>query len=213
MTATPIQNKVEELYSLISFLRIRPFCIWEEFRDAICKPMKAGNTANAIKVAHVLMKAVSLRRSKKAMIDGKPILNLPERNVHMDFIEFSADERIHYNFVNDRAQARFTKYLNANTVMKNYSSVLVMLLRLRQACLHPNLTTEEGDPTANPSVQPEQADTEAAARQLDTEVVRRLLSDTTTIKEIECPICMDTAQDAQIIQCGHILCKECFDSK
>ncbi|CAO3702084.1 unnamed protein product [Rhizopus stolonifer] len=212
MTATPIQNKVEELYSLISFLRIRPFCIWEEFRDAICKPMKAGNTAKAIKVAHVLMKAVSLRRSKKAMIDGRPILNLPERNVHMDFIEFSADERTHYNFVNDRAQARFTKYLNANTVMKNYSSVLVMLLRLRQACLHPNLTTEEGDPTANPSAQLEQADTEAAARQLDTEVVRRLLNDTTTIKEIECPICMDTAQDAQIMQCGHILCKECFDS-
>lgn len=207
MTATPIQNKIDELYSLIKFLRIRPFCEWDEFRDCISKPMKNGNHKKAVKVAHVLMKAISMRRSKKAMIDGRPILNLPERNVHMTHIDFSPDERNHYDFVNQTAQARFNKYMQQGTVMKNYSSVLVLLLRLRQACLHPSLTLQEGD------VAEEVAnDQDKLATNMKPEVVRRLLSESATLVEIECPICMDIAQNAQIIVgCGHILCKECFD--
>jgi SNF2 family DNA or RNA helicase len=207
MTATPIQNKIDELYSLIRFLRIRPFCEWDDFRDTIVKPMKDGNHKKAIKVAQVLMKAISLRRSKKALIDGRPILNLPERNINMTHIDFSPDERIHYDFVNQRAQARFTKYMQQGTVMKNYSSVLVLLLRLRQACLHPSLTVIEGDGEANPEAEL------SLVRSMKPEVVRRLLSESTSMAEIECPICMDVAQDAQIIKaCGHILCKECCDS-
>ncbi|KAG1047584.1 hypothetical protein G6F43_009972 [Rhizopus delemar] len=208
MTATPVQNKVEELYSLIKFLRIRPFCEWEEFRDAISKPIKRGNHIKAIKAAHVLMKAISLRRSKKAMIDGKPILDLPERNIHMTHIDFSEDEREHYHLVNSRAQARFSRFLRAGTIMKNYSSILVLLLRLRQACLHPSLTTQKGDIMDDMN----SVDVTALAEQMKPEVVRRLLSESATIKEIECPICMDVAQNAQLMMdCGHILCKECFD--
>ncbi|KAI7875063.1 SNF2 family N-terminal domain-containing protein [Mucor mucedo] len=208
MTATPIQNKIEELYSLIKFLRIRPFCEWDEFRDCIAKPMKAGNHKKAIKVAQVLMKAISLRRSKKAMIDGKPILDLPARNVNMTHIDFTPDERNHYDFVNQTAQARFNKYMAAGTVMKNYSSVLVLLLRLRQACLHPSLTLQEGDGTT----QPLPTNQLQLATSMKPDVVKRLLDDSAGLAEIECPICMDIAQDAQIIVgCGHILCKECFD--
>ncbi|RCH89099.1 hypothetical protein CU098_000185, partial [Rhizopus stolonifer] len=208
LTATPIQNKVDELYSLIKFLRIRPFCDWDEFRDAIVKPMKDGSHRKAIRVAYVLMKAIALRRSKKAKIDGRPILDLPERNIHMTHVDFSPDERIHYDFVEQRAQARFNKYLQAGSVMKNYSSVLVLLLRLRQACLHPNLTFTEGDiEEADPEKQ------EELAKKMKPEVVQRLLSSSATLSEIECPICLDIAQDAQIAKdCGHILCKECLDS-
>ncbi|KAG2235394.1 hypothetical protein INT48_005744 [Thamnidium elegans] len=210
MTATPIQNKIEELYSLIRFLRIRPFCEWEEFRDCIAKPMKAGNHEKAIRVAQVLMKAISLRRSKKALIDGRPILNLPARNVHMTHIDFTPDERTHYNYVNQTAQARFNRYMAAGTVMKNYSSVLVLLLRLRQACLHPSLTLQEGDSSGVIMQEPENLI--QLAESMRPEVVARLLDDSAGLAEIECPVCMDIAQDAQIIVgCGHILCKECFD--
>ncbi|KAK4520816.1 uncharacterized protein ATC70_006696 [Mucor velutinosus] len=214
MTATPIQNKIEELFSLLKFLRIRPFCDWEEFRDTIAKPMNTGYHKKAMRVAAVLMKAISLRRSKKALIDGRPILDLPERNVHMTHIDFSPDERVHYEYVNQRAQARFNKYLKQGVVMKKYSSVLVLLLRLRQACLHPHLTLTEGES------EPQQGEQglseefqEQAAKDMSAEVIQRLLSDSATLSDIECPICMDTAQDAQILKgCGHILCKECLDS-
>ncbi|KAI7904060.1 SNF2 family N-terminal domain-containing protein [Cokeromyces recurvatus] len=209
MTANPIQNKIEELYSLIKFLRIRPFCEWEEFRDTILKPMKSGNHHKAIKVTSVLMKAIALRRSKKAMVDGRPILDLPARNIHMTHIDFSPDERIHYDFVDKRAQARLNRYIQSGTVMKNYSSVLVLLLRLRQACLHPSLTLTEGDPgiAVNEDTQIQ------VAKKMKPEVVERLLRPDNPINSVECPICMDTAENAMILKgCGHILCRECLDN-
>lgn len=67
--------------------------------------------------------AISLRRSKKAKVDGRPILSLPERNVHFTHIEFSEEEREFYEFVNESCQKDFNRFVEAGTVMKNYSSV------------------------------------------------------------------------------------------
>lgn len=46
--------------------------------------------------------------------------------------------------VETRQQEKFNRYLKAGTVLKNYASVLVMLLRLRQICSHPALIQENG---------------------------------------------------------------------
>ncbi|KAI8381219.1 SNF2 family N-terminal domain-containing protein [Radiomyces spectabilis] len=207
LTATPIQNKIEELFSLIKFLRIRPYCEWDEFREEISKPMRQGLHKRALKKVQILLKAISLRRSKQAKINGKPILQLPERTVHFTHIDFSPDERQFYEYINSKAQARFNKYLEAGTVMKNYSSVLVLLLRLRQACLHPSLTLKE-----NPDEEEEsECKKEKIARTMTSTVVNRLLHENTNFSDIECPICMDMADQAQIIAgCGHILCRECL---
>jgi SNF2 family DNA or RNA helicase len=32
LSGTPMMNGVQEMYSLVHFLRIQPFCIWDEFR-------------------------------------------------------------------------------------------------------------------------------------------------------------------------------------
>ncbi|KAI7874992.1 hypothetical protein K492DRAFT_137057 [Lichtheimia hyalospora FSU 10163] len=207
LTATPIQNKIEELYSIIKFLRIRPYCEWKEFSDEIDRPMRKGKHKHALRKTQVLLKAISLRRSKKAKIDGKPILNLPERNVHFTHIDFTPDERQFYEFVNANAQASFNKFVEAGTVMKNYSSVLVLLLRLRQACLHPSLTMMEA-PTIDSAASEEER--REVVKAMDPQVVQRLVQ-SDDLKEIECPICMDLAAQAQIIsQCGHVLCRECL---
>lgn len=33
LTGTPMMNSVEELYSLLHFLQIKPYCQWEKFRE------------------------------------------------------------------------------------------------------------------------------------------------------------------------------------
>ncbi|KAI7866134.1 SNF2 family N-terminal domain-containing protein [Spinellus fusiger] len=206
MTATPIQNNIGDLYSLIKFLQIRPYCEWDQFRDCISRPLKMGRHKQALKVIQILLKAISLRRSKKSTIDGKPILNLPERNVHFTHISFTQQEREFYDYVDAKAQACFEKLVNAGTVMKNYSSVLVLLLRLRQACLHPRLTNEEG--FDRKAAMEEMA---AIVQSMPEVVVNRLLDTNTSFTEIECPICMDMADQPQIISdCGHMLCRECL---
>ncbi|KAI8147061.1 SNF2 family N-terminal domain-containing protein [Fennellomyces sp. T-0311] len=209
LTATPIQNKIKELFSLIKFLRIPPYCEWDMFRDEIEVPLRENDTSPAIRKVQAVLKAISIRRSKKAKIDGRPILNLPERNVHFTHVDFSPDERNFYDFVNKHAQARFNKYMSAGTVMKNYSSVLVLLLRLRQACLHPKLTTMDRSQDAEIDEDAQ----EVLAYSMDATVVNRLLHDDTDFSQIECPICMDMADQPQIIPgCGHMLCRECLDN-
>lgn len=47
------QNTVDELFSLIKFLRIRPLSDWQTFNDHVAKPMKAGKPVRAIKRLHV----------------------------------------------------------------------------------------------------------------------------------------------------------------
>lgn len=85
------------------------------------------------------MKAILLRRTKSSMIDGKPILTLPDKTVEMVHAVFSPDELAFYQALQDKSVLVFNKYLRANTVGRNYSNILVLLLRLRQACCHPHL--------------------------------------------------------------------------
>lgn len=124
LIGTPIQNSVNELYSLIRFLRIRPYCDWDEFRNKISNPMKKQRQyGTAMQRVQALLKAVCLRRTKTSTVDGKPILNLPARNVEIVHAPFSHDESTFYHALENRIRERFNAYVKAGTVMKNYSNV------------------------------------------------------------------------------------------
>ena len=61
------QNNVEELYSLLKFLRIRPLNNWETFNNQINKPVKSGKSVRAMKRLQVSshsppLYCISLRR-------------------------------------------------------------------------------------------------------------------------------------------------------
>ncbi|GFZ45489.1 Hydrolase acting on acid anhydrides to facilitate cellular and subcellular movement [Saitozyma sp. JCM 24511] len=141
LTGTPIQNNVDELYSLLHFLRAKPLDDWGVFKERISSLVKDGRTKLAMKRLHVVLRAVMLRRTKDATIDGKPILNLPGRLVKVVPCVFDAEERAFYDSLEQKTSLTFNKFLRNGTAMANYTSVLTMLLRLRQACDHPALVT------------------------------------------------------------------------
>ena len=160
----------------------------------------------AMRKFQALLKATLLRRTKKSKIDGKPIITLPARTTEVQNATFSDDETSFYQALETRTRLQFNRFLKAGTVGKNYSNVLVLLLRLRQACCHPHLIRDFG--VAMPSQgDMSSEDLIAMAAGLAPEVVTR-------IKEagaIECPICMDSAENATIFTpCGHSTCSECF---
>jgi hypothetical protein len=57
------------------------------------------------------------------------------QKTEMVWLELNPDERSLYGAVEARARVDINKYLDQGTVMKNYSSILAMLVRLRQ--VHP----------------------------------------------------------------------------
>jgi SNF2 family DNA or RNA helicase len=210
LTGTPMQNSVDELYSLIRFLRIAPYSSFEKFNRDFSRPLKAKNTygdskENAMQQLQALCKAIMLRRTKNSKIDGQPILQLPEKTIEEQRAVFSKDEQEFYQALESKAKITFNKYLKAGTVGRNYSNALVLLLRLRQACCHPHLIKDLEMETA---ASPENIDKLANAETLPADVVERIKQ----VEAFECPICFDAAINSLIFNpCGHPTCNECFD--
>ncbi|KAJ4371180.1 hypothetical protein N0V83_004396 [Neocucurbitaria cava] len=152
LTGTPMQNNLDELQSLIKFLRIQPYCEMSSWKDSISGPMKNGRGNLAMKRLQIFLKAFMKRRTKdvlkkdgalnfggKAKDGGeKPAFQIVERNVEAVVGEFTAKERAFYDRLSDRAQSALDEMMGGEK--QDYIGALVLLLRLRQACNHPNLT-------------------------------------------------------------------------
>ncbi|KAF7192728.1 putative ATP-dependent helicase C23E6.02 [Pseudocercospora fuligena] len=208
VTGTPMMNNVEEFFSLIQFLRIRPYSTWQNFRNDFNTPLRSSSDQvrqGAMRKLQILCKSIMLRRTKKSYFEGKPILILPERTTDEVNPVFSEDETAFYHALETQSQVTFNKYLRAGTVGQSYSAILVLLLRLRQACCHPHLIKDFGVAAAADMSEDQMLD---FARQLEPQVIERIKA---TGGNFECPVCYDvTANPAIFIPCGHDTCSECF---
>ncbi|KAH0542151.1 hypothetical protein FGG08_003451 [Glutinoglossum americanum] len=207
LTGTPMMNSVGELHALIEFLRIKPYNEFKKFSEDFIRPLKGTSqrgSENALKKLQALLKAVLLRRTKKSEIDGKPILNLPERTNKAQNAVFNEDEQTFYKALETKTALQFNKYLKQGSIGRNYTNILVLLLRLRQACCHPHLIQDmEVQHNAEITVD-EMTD---LAKSLLPDVISRVKA----MDGFECPICYDGVENPAIfIPCGHDTCTECF---
>ncbi|RDW66946.1 hypothetical protein BP5796_09695 [Coleophoma crateriformis] len=207
LTGTPMMNNVGELYSLIHFLRIRPYNEQAKFQAEFGMLTRGKQSEhareNAMKKLQTVLKAILLRRTKTSLIDGKPIITLPPKVEEIQHVAFSEEEQAFYKALENKSQLQFNKYMKAGTVMKNYANVLVLLLRLRQCACHPNLI---GDMDKAPP--PVSADTLIElAKTLEPDVVNRIKE----MEAFECPICYDAVENPKlVVPCGHDTCSECL---
>ena len=183
--------------------------LWLIKQQDFTRPLKNGGEGQevAMNKLQVLLKAILLRRTKDSEINGKPILQLPPKVTEKVHVVFSEDEQQVYNALENHTQVEFNKYLRKGTVGRNYSQVLVLLLRLRQACCHPHLMSDFSV-EAGPIVQGSQApDRVENAKKFDAQVIVRLKEN----DDRECPICFDAVDNPLIFfPCGHSACTECF---
>lgn len=149
MTGTPLQNRAEELYSIIRFLRIGPYDNWDRFWGEIGGPLRflsprkpeTPRQRDALRKVNGFLDRIMLRRHKTSMINGKPIISLPEKIELIEATEFDEDEKCFYKALENDTQEEIRRILTAGKGnMKSLGMVLLLhLLRLRQACCHRNL--------------------------------------------------------------------------
>ncbi|CAN4105473.1 unnamed protein product [Withania somnifera] len=199
LSGTPIQNAIDELFSYFRFLRYDPYAEYKSFCSQI-KFLIAINSINGYKKLQAILRAIMLRRTKGTMIDGEPIINLPPKTIQLKKVAFSAEERAFYNKLEAESRSQFKAYAAAGTVKQNYANILLMLLRLRQACDHPKLVKRESYNSVGASSE--------MAKKLPKETVEYLLKQLET-SLVTCSVCDDVPEDAIVTMCGHVFCNQC----
>ena len=125
MTGTPIQNTIEDLGSLVSFLRVGPFDEAYTFRLNFVQSHATEETHTWQRLRR-LVKAISLRRTKASV--GKE-LDLPPRKEYIEPITLDGDEQAFYNLMKKR-------FALAMSHRQSSMNCFQLMLRLRQICNH-----------------------------------------------------------------------------
>jgi SNF2 family DNA or RNA helicase len=139
LTGTPVQNKLDDLFSLVRFIEIPPLDRKADWCTFITRPIIQQKSQTAFRRLQTLMKGITLRRVKTDLIDGRPILELPKRSEHVMTLELNTTERQTYDRIHQAGKHVFETLREKGHVLTQFAMILKAVLMMRQACLHPQL--------------------------------------------------------------------------
>jgi SNF2 family DNA or RNA helicase len=125
LTGTPIQNRLEDLGSLVEFLRVDPFDTPGAFQRLFLDPISRQDNSGWERL-RALIKCISLRRTKDAL---QQELALPPKHEIICNVLLDEEERRAYNLV----KRRFALAIDSGG---SKLGAFQLILRLRQICNH-----------------------------------------------------------------------------
>ncbi|PWA70104.1 DNA/RNA helicase protein [Artemisia annua] len=215
LTGTPLQNNLEDLYSLLCFLHVEPWCNWAWWNKLIQRPYENGDK-RGLKLVKAILRPLMLRRTKDTKDkEGRPILVLPPTDIQVIECVQSEAEHDFYDALFKRSKVQFDQFVAQGKVLHNYANILELLLRLRQCCNHPFLVMSRGDSQQFSDLN------KLARRFLDNNLdsttpnpckayIEEVVDDLRRGENTECPICLESADDAVLTPCAHRMCRECL---
>jgi non-specific serine/threonine protein kinase len=139
LSGTPIENKLEELWSVFDFLMPGFLFNVAEFNYRYVTPIMERQDKTVEKRLKLQIFPFILRRMKRDVAK-----DLPDKVENMAYCELTDEQRDFYLEVLDSTKEELFKSIEQNGLEKSRMSIFSALLRLRQICCHPKLYDKNG---------------------------------------------------------------------
>ncbi|SCU92579.1 LAFA_0F11518g1_1 [Lachancea sp. 'fantastica'] len=232
LTGTPIINRLDDLYSLVKFMRLEPWSQVGYWKSFVSEPFEKRNYKGAFDVVSSVLEPVILRRTKQMRdVDGTPLVELPPKEVTIEKVNFNRHEDALYKYFLNKAESSVKEGLDRGDLLKKYSTILVHILRLRQVCCHADLLGSQdendedlaGNKMLTENFNTEKALSNEAASNIaisDDEAnvilgkIREKFPTSDSFKTLECSICtaepIEPVKQIVLTECGHAFCEMCI---
>eukprot|EP00794_Sanderia_malayensis_P003768 gene3768-4290_t len=141
VTGTPVQKGLEDIYGMVLFIGVFPYCIKAWWTKLLYEPLIHGDNQPLFR----LLSRIMWRTEKKNVLDQ---INLPEQVEQVTKLAFSPVERHFYEKLQEICAANTMKEIHkwseTETALSDIDKsslhkLLAPLLRLRLACCHPHV--------------------------------------------------------------------------
>ena len=128
LTGTPIQNSLNDLVSLLLFLRFEPFSSRTVFARHILEPL-AKDGENGGFALRELLRTICLRRDSR-------LLQLPKPKFELVEVILQQEERALYNRVLVQCARDLDEGVSSGAKIKKYGILFATIMKLRRLCNH-----------------------------------------------------------------------------
>jgi hypothetical protein len=133
MTGTPVENRLDELWSQMHFINRNMLGSRSSFDARFAKPVSQGDQT-ARELLQRLIKPFVLRRTKEGVA-----ADLPEKQESLVRCEMTKEQRACYARLREHYRGEILRAVDEVGLNRSKIKVLEGLLRLRQAACHPGL--------------------------------------------------------------------------
>jgi hypothetical protein len=143
LTGTPVQNNLDDLYSLITFLRYSPWSDYFWWNHNINRNLEdPAKKHKALELLSKILKPIMLRRTKQ---QHKELLGLKSKTISICEVTLTEDERACYSSYFVKSKQKIHEMLSSlNVSLSNcYMTIWPMLMKLRQLCDHTILSRKK----------------------------------------------------------------------
>ena len=134
LSGTPIENKLEELWSVFDFLMPGFLFSMADFNSRYVNPIMEHQDKIVEKRLKLQIYPFILRRMKRDVAK-----DLPDKVENIAYCELTDDQKDFYLQVLDSTKEELFKSIEQNGLEKSRLSIFSALLRMRQICCHPQL--------------------------------------------------------------------------
>lgn len=138
MTGTPLENRLDELWSQFHFCNSNMLGSRTQFDARFAKPLSQGDT-KARELLQRVIKPFVLRRTKAAVA-----ADLPDKQEVVIRCEMAADQSAVYDRLRNHYRSEILAAVDRQGLNRSKIKVLEGLLRLRQVACHPELVGMKG---------------------------------------------------------------------